>query len=316
MKRLSRRQFERAADFIRKGSRELERALFAYHFDAGERNEVLETLKAYQNEDGGFGRALEPDVRAPDSSAYLTECGLELLKGIACAKSEPMVTRAIAYLKASYDKTEGVWPILPEIAQEYPHAPWWSETNEHEAFENLRKTFNDFKLIPRARIVSLLHHFDAGESIPRSASLTADVLRSIIAADPDQLGGGGDALYYALSLVQNKKVEHPLKERAQEHLLEVMPRVVSLASSQWSSYCVAPLEVFPTPSDLAEGEIADAVQRHLDFVVESQTPAGHWEPTWTWFGLYPEAWEQAKREWRGVITLKNVLTLHAYERLE
>ncbi len=48
----------------------------------------------------------------------------------------------------------------------------------------------------------------------------------------------------------------------------------------------------------------------------TQTPEGTWEPTWTWGGFYPEAWEQAKTEWRGHLTLETLASLEAFGRLE
>ena len=58
--------FDRAEKFIYNNARLLERQLFAYHFKGGSREQVLTALRAYQNEDGGFGHALEPDIRCPD----------------------------------------------------------------------------------------------------------------------------------------------------------------------------------------------------------------------------------------------------------
>ena len=47
---------------------------------------VLATLRAYRNRDGGFGHALEPDVRAPESEPASTLHGLEVLGEIGCAR--------------------------------------------------------------------------------------------------------------------------------------------------------------------------------------------------------------------------------------
>ena len=58
--------FNRAEKFIYNNARLLERQLFAFHFKGGSREQVLTALSAYQNADGGFGHALEPDIRCPD----------------------------------------------------------------------------------------------------------------------------------------------------------------------------------------------------------------------------------------------------------
>ncbi len=50
--------FESAEEFIWKNARLLERRLFDFHFRSGSSQAVLSALRAYQNEDGGFGNAL------------------------------------------------------------------------------------------------------------------------------------------------------------------------------------------------------------------------------------------------------------------
>src|SRR5215207_7498837 len=58
---------------------------------------VLDALRAYRNPDGGFGHALEPDVRAPESEPAAVLHALEVLAGID-ALDDPMVTDAAAWI--------------------------------------------------------------------------------------------------------------------------------------------------------------------------------------------------------------------------
>ena len=58
-----------ARAFIVAHARPLERAWYAYQFESGPAEAVLDTLAAFQNADGGFGHGLEPDVQLPNSSA-------------------------------------------------------------------------------------------------------------------------------------------------------------------------------------------------------------------------------------------------------
>src|SRR5215211_5959460 len=57
----------RAEEFIWSNARLLERRLFAHLFKGAAAEPVHAALRAYQNADGGFGNALEPDKRCPDS---------------------------------------------------------------------------------------------------------------------------------------------------------------------------------------------------------------------------------------------------------
>ena len=75
MKKLDSECFARARQFIADQGRALEQAWADVHFAAGPPPAVLKALVPYQNEDGGFGRALEPDLRLADSSAIATSVG-------------------------------------------------------------------------------------------------------------------------------------------------------------------------------------------------------------------------------------------------
>ena len=77
--------FARAETFIWSNARLLERRLFAYHFRGGSRYAVLAALRAYQNDDGGFGQALEPDIRCPDSQPVPVQHALEILDAVGAA---------------------------------------------------------------------------------------------------------------------------------------------------------------------------------------------------------------------------------------
>jgi len=57
--------FERARKWICLNARPIDRARFAYLFENGSREAVLSALAEYQNEDGGFGHALEADCFNP-----------------------------------------------------------------------------------------------------------------------------------------------------------------------------------------------------------------------------------------------------------
>ena len=59
--------FTKARKWICLNARPIDRARFAYLFENGSREAVLSALAEYQNEDGGFGHALEADCFNPNS---------------------------------------------------------------------------------------------------------------------------------------------------------------------------------------------------------------------------------------------------------
>jgi len=103
--------FDRAEEFIYNNARLLERQLFAYHFKGGSREHVLTALRAYENEDGGFGHALEPDIRCPESQPVPVQHALEFLDAVGF--DAEMVQRACDYLMTIATPEGGVPWLLP-----------------------------------------------------------------------------------------------------------------------------------------------------------------------------------------------------------
>ena len=100
---LSQQGMERARVFIATSARPLEQALFSHYLDDGSVEEVYTQLAQYANSDGGFGRALEPDLRTPESSVIATTIGLQTLRGLRTPETHPLVEGAMRYLLNTYD---------------------------------------------------------------------------------------------------------------------------------------------------------------------------------------------------------------------
>lgn len=72
MKCLSRDACQEVARWIYQNARPLELLTWQYLFEDGDQKRVVDVLTIYQNADGGFGHALEPDNWNPESSPYTT----------------------------------------------------------------------------------------------------------------------------------------------------------------------------------------------------------------------------------------------------
>ena len=123
MRSLSAEAFGRAKDYLLTIGRPLEQAQFKYLFEDGSLDEVAVALAAYQNPDGGYGHALEPDAFTPTSGALATSIGLRVLRETGATADHEQVRGAVGYLLATLDPEEKVWRIIPADANDYPHAP-------------------------------------------------------------------------------------------------------------------------------------------------------------------------------------------------
>ena len=221
-----------------------------------------------------------------------------------------MVRRAVSYLLATFDHQAKVWRVVPHDTNAFPHAGWW-----HNEDGSLARTFDGFLIIPRAEIVSLLHHFSPLVPDDWLNDVTERTVTDIEAIEA--LGtGGGDDLRYALGLAEMEELPQHFRHRLLARIRAVIPTVVNRDPQEWGSYCISPLKLAPSPQSSVADLLWDDLQVHLDYQIDHQTPEGTWDPVWTWGDFYTDVWEQAKLEWRGHLTLNNLITLRAFGRNE
>ncbi len=305
-RRLSREAQAAAQAFIFDQGRALEQAKYAFYFGDGDAGPVIEALAAFQNPDGGFGYALEPDLRLEGSSVIATTVGLQTLREFRVSGDHPLVKGALGYLLATYDSAQRVWPIIPSNIDDAPHAPWWVYS------EDLAERWGGFLVNPRAEIVGYLHDYADLVPVDLTEQLTAAVI-AYLDVHADQVGMF-DLLCY-IRLVETESL--PAETRAQlvEALTPLVDALVVKDSAKWDSYVLTPLEVVEHPDAPFAELLAAPVAANLDFEVDRQGPDGAWGPTWSWGELHPEAWAQAKQEWSGIITLRKLRALERFGRL-
>ncbi len=113
-----------AETFIWSAARLLDRHRYAMLFSDGSAEPVVAALLGYRNPDGGFGHALEPDLRCPGSQPAATLYALEILHETGRFDSEE--TRGARAWIASIAAPDGGIPFAVPGFEPYPHSPWWT----------------------------------------------------------------------------------------------------------------------------------------------------------------------------------------------
>src|SRR5579875_35447 len=291
--------FESGEMFLLGQARLLERRLFAAAFRGGPRSGAVAALLGYQNEDGGFGQALEPDVRAPISLPIFVETAFDALVSLGGRPGDPaegsMLLAACDYLgrvAAGAGAGGAVPPAAPAI-EHWPRAVHWSEWTYAPG------------LNPTAGLVGRLHQLgvdhpwrdqaeswcwdrlDAGE-VPLDAHTVKEVLVFL---------------------------DHvPDRTRADTHAAALAERFEEVAMLQLDpdaeGYGVTPLQLAPTPESRWRRLFDDKqIEGHLDRVAAAQEADGGWPITWE-----PPS-PAAVCEWRGVVTLDALRILVANGRM-
>lgn len=303
MKQLTQTAFQRAKNFIMAQGRAVDQRRFEFHFEDGSADAVLAALSPYQNDDGGFGHGLEPDIRTPASSALVSTIGFQLLREIQAPASHRAVQRGIQYFIDTYDEHQQVWHIVPPEVDEVPHAPWWD-------YESSPETFGRFLVNPRAEIVGYLHEF--GNNVPMELlnTLTTTVLEYL-----DSLPGEME-MHDILCCVRLAETEAlPNQDKVWAKLARAAQGVARNAE-QLTGYVLKPLWLVPSPKSPLAAELKDEVEMNLDFEIGQQGTDGSWSPNFSWDDQYPEAWRTAKKEWQSRLTVDILKTLKDFGRIE
>jgi len=282
-------RLQKAQDFIWCNARLIERYLFTYLFADGSKEPVLAALLAYQNEDGGFGNALEPDKRCPSSQPQDIEIALHILDTIN-AMDDPMVERTCDYLLTITTPEGGVPYALPSV-NAYPHAAWWTVEDNPPASLN-----------PTAAIAGLL--LKHGIQHPWIETTSQFCWREIAATDSTEFHTLMPAITFLEHVPDRTRAERELQRIAarlsQPGVLELNPHA--------EGYVQKPLDWAVTPQSFCRRLFDDeTIEKHLAALANRQRRDGGWPISWDPISPAVEI------EWRGRITIEILRTLGANE---
>lgn len=297
MKQLTTDAQQAAAAFIDDNARLIDRRRYAFHFGDGDAGAVLTALRPYANGDGGFGNALEPDLRGAGSQPQPVEVALHVLDEIGRFDSD-LVPAACDYL-ASIDTGEGGVPFVLPSAADTRCAWWWRMGAESEGARQAA-------LNPTAPIAGMLaaHAVDHPWTA-RAVRFCWDRIDAVADA-------GTDLVPYDARAVLGFLEGVPDRDRAAKTAARLRGALLSgvTLDPDADGHVHLPLDVAPRPGTFA-ADLFDAatLDAHLDHLVAAQDTDGGWPMNF-------EAWTPATGpEWRGFLTIARLRTLRAYGRL-
>src|SRR5262245_57752130 len=97
---MNQQSFAQAKRFVHQRARPIDAAHWAFHFEKGSADPVLDVLSQYQNADGGFGHGLEADFWNPDSSPMQTWAATEIVHEVGADAGHPVVAGILKYLES------------------------------------------------------------------------------------------------------------------------------------------------------------------------------------------------------------------------
>lgn len=310
-KRLFHKLFTSAGTYIDTNCRKLESVRYSYLFGDGSNTSIIEELARFQNEDGGFGQGLEPDFALPSSSPIATSIGLQICDEASVPSDLEMVKRALEYLHGTLSRDEAMWIPVPNEVNDYPHAPWWHYDGEKTEIQRKEQWGN-----PSAELTGWLVRYGEAQKSPTINSLVEKTVVYVVDHDieiePHELYC---LLRFYRNVIPSGLIGVERVSELQKKLREMVNKAVCRDPKQWIRYVPQPVDFVTTPSSYLLADLNDSVEQNLDFLVDSVTPDGVWLPAWKWSG-YEEAWQRAAEHWTGMLTLKNLKILKAFDRID
>lgn len=291
MRTTTRIDIEAAKRFIYDDARLLERHRLAALFEGGPNGRVLDALRPYRNDDGGWGHALEPDLRGPDSQVSGALSALEVLAELGAAADPAVLPLAVgtADWLASVALPDGRVPHVLPTAADYPAAPWMQP--------------NDGGMLTFAIAA---HLWELGVEHPWLDAATTWCWRQL---DGETLVGG-----YTVKFAVGFLDAVPEPDRAAAAVERLRPAfradgTIPVDEGQEDER-LTPLLVSPTPGAPSRALFSAArIEAELDRLEREQLDDGGWD-----FDFLH--WSPGQTvEWRGLVTLGALQTLRLHGRL-
>ncbi|GAA2452611.1 hypothetical protein [Streptomyces glaucus] len=289
----------RAEHFVWLTARVLEQRLFAHHFRGGGADPVETALDAYRNEDGGYGHALEPDLRGPASQPLHTAYALRVLDSIGRCGGQ-RVERLCRYL-TTVSTPDGALPAFPSDRDGRPAAPFVRGAGAPSG-----------DLLATGPVVGLLHRNEVWHAwLFRATDFCWQAVESLRTARPHEVEAAVTFL--------DSAPDRPRAEAAADRLGRLVreQRLAALDPDRLGARPVPPghapgeprlpHDYARTPRSLARAWFTDAeMSRSLDFLAAAQQQDGGWPARRRAPAPAPEA--------RSMATVEALRTLRAYGR--
>lgn len=292
---------------LNKIARPLECAMFDVIINNGSINKYLEELKKFQLDDGGFGFAIEPDLRLASSCPISTSVGIRnALKFEKHPASIVIVKKALEYLVKAYDKDRIGWYAGGKEINDYPHSPWW-HWQEDKKMTAIDENWGN----PSAELLGYILSYEEYavgfnfELIRKKAIENIYSITDFVSFHE---------LYCYAYLIE--KVDNDFTSSLLPRVEEGISVLVEKDSgSFYRSYAPTPLD-FINKKEFTYGISKKLIDLNLDILIERLEQETLLTPHWDWNDeIYKGNMESARNEWKGILTVQAIEKLMVFNRM-
>ena len=307
MKTLSTEAYEEIHRWVYRNARALELALWQFHFENGSKEAVLDQLSYYQNSDGGYGNTIEPDNWNPESSPYIAQFVIRILRQIDFLDTKHPVYQGIfRFLENTEYKADYGWFFAIPSNQDYPHAIWWDYSEQENVAQSIGTTADLCGFILRY-----------GDQQSKIYHMARDYSKRLIEKLPVIENFGDMGIKGYLSLLED--IEGAGLSKVYD-LQAVKARLLELVREKMqkekSNFMAKPLEFIHTPGSRLYEEYKQEVEEELDHIIDSRKPLGVWDIPWEWYNgnKYPKEFAISENWWKSFEAIEKLLKLKRFGR--
>ncbi len=302
MKRVN---YDKICKWMYRNARPLDLARWQYHFEGGSKENVLKALSAYQNEDGGFGHALEADSWNEFSAPIQTWNATEILREIEFEERDhPLIQGILKYLKGA--KENGFWPAEIPTNNDYPHAPWWSYDKE---------TMMEWGYNPTAALLGFVLYFGDKKDAwyEESCMHSKHMMEAFLNKDTMEMHEISCFIQY-LYYAEKNRVENKDLAAFIMHLKKLVHGAINKNINEWGNYTCTPSRFIHHPSSIFYVENQELTDYECEYIMNSRNDMGIWDIVWDW-GHYPKEFAISQNWWKASVTIENLLFLKNFNHL-
>lgn len=296
--KLTKKNFNKARDFILTNARMIERRLFHFHFENDNPQGVFHAVYAYRNSDGGFGYGMEPDTASPESQPLFSIMALETLDEVGCLTKEIILNDFMPYFESVTTEKGGI--------------PWMFRPKSNYPCEEHFKTVKEWAaLSTTAPLLGILEKYDINIPWMQKAE-------EFVWSEFERIKEKHVFCYLCvprwLVFLEHTRSQDKAKETINDLKNWITSKGIiceDKSDEGWGlygkphslNYASSPQSILYSLFD------KEIIESDLEELINRQKEDGKWD---TWYGIS----EGTKLEWAGIQTLWSLKTLKEYDKIE
>lgn len=292
--------FDKARRWICYNARQIDLARFRYLFENGSREAVLSALIEYQNDDGGFGHALEADSFNPLSSPIQTWAATEILHEVCQEEDHPIVQGILGYLESGKDFNGKCWLNTVSSNNDYPRASWW--TYDAQSYDTI--TYN-----PTAALAGFALRF-AGKDSDIYKKCYGIVKEAIIYLKETDKCDEMHILACYVRMTQYCRKAGLADELSMNEVEKILQqkanKVLAWNRDTWiNGYVCKPSNFFMDKQNFLYHSFKELAEYECEFIKNAQRADGTWPINWRWEDDLAQ-WHIAENWWKAHLIIMNL----------